>query len=163
MRPQIIKTGIVTAAMIDGQSVFLFEVQKTEVEAADHARIDQLIGELRKAAKRGRASIGLSFAYDDDPRELFEIPEVAAYVKHIFAECPHIVYYLLPDQGAIRTWLFCLAGARIKNKNTVLARMDVDQKRFAELCAAVAAATQAYGDAVGDSAGARRHLAEIGF
>lgn len=162
MFPKIVKTGLVSANMIYQEGLILFGVQKSEVELGDYNRINQLISELNKTKKHGRSKIGLAFAYDDDPRELIEIPEVCRYVAQIFATCPHLLYFLSPDTDAIRTYVLCMVGARVINKSGGMAQLDTNEEAFNAKIKELADATVLYGAQVGDALGARTHLAEIG-
>ncbi|MEL7608128.1 MAG: hypothetical protein AAGU74_01320 [Bacillota bacterium] len=163
MFPRIVKTGLVSAEMLRQEELFLFQVQKTEAESGDYVRIDQLIGELNKAKKHGRSKVGLAFGYDDDPRELIEIPEVCQYVTQIFSTCPHLLYFLLPDPDAIRTFVFCMIGARVTGRSGGTAHLEANEDAFNAKVKELADAVVSYGARIGDAHGARAHLAEIGI
>lgn len=49
--------------------------------------------------------------YDDDPRELFQIPEVCHYLCGIDREWPFWFFFLAPDDGSIKLVGMCLASA----------------------------------------------------
>ncbi|MEU9345500.1 chlororespiratory reduction 6 domain-containing protein [Streptomyces sp. NPDC048278] len=45
-----------------------------------------------------------------DPREVWEVPEVRAYVAQLAERMPYLPYYFLPREfGTLFTWLACLA------------------------------------------------------
>ncbi|WP_139902945.1 hypothetical protein [Clostridium thermarum] len=55
--------------------------------------------------------------YDDDPREIFEIPAVKAYYTKVFAKFPHLLYFLSPYQNSDAWVLCCLCDSyQITNK-----------------------------------------------
>ena len=163
MLPKIITTGLVSADMIRREPMFLFQIQKAEVEAGNYDRIGQLIGELNKARRHGRSKVGLPFAYDDDPRELFEIHEVCQYVERIFEICPHMLYFLLPDPDAIRCFIWCMLDAKIVSRTARRIQTDVSKDAFGGKIKELSDSVVAYGAKVGDLQGARMHLAEIGL
>lgn len=163
MYPEIFGTETISADMIRRENLILYGIQKREVESADYTRVTHLFGELAKAGQQGRGKVGLAFAYDNDPRELYEIPEVVSYVKKIFELCPHLIYFLLPDQVTVKTFLFCLADAKISSITHGTAHLDVDRQVFAEIAAKIIRNVMEYGASIGDSDGAAEVLDTLGF
>ena len=49
--------------------------------------------------------------YDDDPREIFEIPEVCRYLHEIDREWPFWFFFLNPSDGSLKLAGMCLASA----------------------------------------------------
>ena len=46
--------------------------------------------------------------YDDDPRELHEVPAVQVFFRTLEQEVPHILFYLSPECGSVH--LFCASA-----------------------------------------------------
>lgn len=58
---------------------------------------------------RGRVAIAFDIS-EDDPREVWEVPEVRAYVALLSERMPYLPYYFLPGHlRTLFTWLSCLA------------------------------------------------------
>ena len=159
----MIQTHKITRDMFDGHSLVAYQVQKKEAAKSDYTRYDELVSVLNEAGTAARASVGIAFAYDDDRRELLQIPEVVAYVKGMFERCPHLLYYLMPDINAIRVYVFCLAGAKVASISGGQMQIDADQKSIQTIIETTVADVLAYGESIGDSAGARRILRDIGM
>lgn len=45
--------------------------------------------------------------YDDDPREVWQVPEVRAFVKKALMQAPHIVGRFEIDYRRVLRWCFC--------------------------------------------------------
>jgi hypothetical protein len=58
---------------------------------------------------RGRCMIVFPM-YDNDPREVWQIPEARRYVQRLDAEIPYLPYFLVHDNRAwqVMFWLACL-------------------------------------------------------
>lgn len=163
MFPKIIKTSKVTADMICNEDLILYEIQKDEVEKSDYSRITQLFNELNKAKIKGRSKIVISFAYNDDTRELYEIPEVVKYIKDIFKIFPHLVYFLLPNQQTLLSFIFCLIDAKVLSKSNEKAQINVDESLFKAKLNEIADYVKTYGEYIDDIEGANKVLHEFGI
>lgn len=152
--PIIIRHGKVTAEMFDGESLLIFEVQKKEVKNSDYERINGLIAALNTAKSKARGKIALSFAYDDDVRELCEIPEVVAYAKKIFEMCPHLTYFLMPDLNAIRAFVLCMINAKVKSRKGGYAQIDTDMAEYMAKVQQLIHEIKKYGQTINDVSGA---------
>ena|SRR5271166_3011175 len=89
------------AARVDN---FVLMASRAEVEAGDVANASASLQRLlnRENAKKlkGRLIFGIQ-GYDDDPRELFEIPAVRIWMRALDREFPYWFYFL--DLGARST------------------------------------------------------------
>jgi hypothetical protein len=64
-------------------------------------------------AWNARGSVSLSFeGYDTDPRELWEIPEVRAYVKKLTAAWPSWMYFIDNSMNSFIAMYLCLVDVR---------------------------------------------------
>lgn len=153
----------ITAEMLASDDLFLYQIQKDEAARSDFVRIDSLFKELKKAGNNAFCKVCIAFDYDDDPRELCEIPEVVSYIKGMFDLCPHLVYFLLPDQATLRTYIFCLADAKIKSRSEGMAHMDVDKNKFLAKIQEIERNTKAYATSIGDLPRTNTLFRELGF
>jgi hypothetical protein len=70
--------------------------------------LDSLI-ESRERAMRFRDRVDFAVdGYNDDPRELFEIPEVRTFVRELDAKWPYWFFFLSKATGALAMIMFCL-------------------------------------------------------
>lgn len=72
--------------------------------------------------------------YDRDPRELFEIPEVVAFVEDLNARWPYALYFLSREGYGLQIMQSCLARAEIvRQARDGVARIRIDQERMSSL------------------------------
>lgn len=88
-------------------------VARAGVEANDLApalaALEPLLADTATVRRfRGRLHFFLS-GYDDDPRELYEIPEVKPYLRALDAKFPYWFWFLEPADPAILLLVACLA------------------------------------------------------
>lgn len=63
-----------------------------------------------------RESVDLAVhGYDDDDRELFEIPEVCDYFSLLATEFPYFFWFLNTKTPTLKVIAFCVSGARRVN------------------------------------------------
>ena len=79
-------------------------------------------------ASRTRVDISF-FGYDENPQELFEMPEVRDYVTKLDNEFPYWLYFLAREC----TGLWCLALCMLPPFLTEEARARIHQQRLADL------------------------------
>lgn len=65
--------------------------------------------------------------YDDDPRELYEIPSVIAYVKKLFEEVPWLFYFLCEESRKLIAIFHALDSVDKKNPKNATLTMSVDK------------------------------------
>lgn len=91
---------------------YLLLLTRTNVEALDLSPVLTLLKSPTVKQANPRHLIGcLSLfidGYDDDPRELHEVPAVRAFFRELEHQVPHILFYLSPDHGSVN--LFCAAA-----------------------------------------------------
>lgn len=81
-------------------------------ELAHHLLAEYMCDQATIVANRER----LNFAwdgYDRDPRELFEIPEVVAYIEDLNKRWPYALYFLSREGHGLHAMYGCLTGARM--------------------------------------------------
>lgn len=67
-----------------------------------------LVDRFRSMRHRLTISFGIPLT---DPREVWEVPSVRAYVSHLQRAFPHLPYFFSPDpaHGMLQIWLYCLS------------------------------------------------------
>lgn len=93
-------------------STVLYGFDEIDVSDKDTSRPRAFFDRLLKTKALAASTMGkieLSFfGYDDDPRELFEIPEVRDYVKALDAIFPELFFFAVPEEPASTLRLFGL-------------------------------------------------------
>lgn len=95
-----------------GVDLLMVMGSREEVESGDHsqtlATLTTLLREDKCRQFRQRVMFGIS-GYDDDPRELFEIPEVRRWVIGLDAKWPYWFFFLWAGQRSTLPLIaFCL-------------------------------------------------------
>lgn len=120
----------ITKDIIDTDVLILMQISKAEVRQCDHKRIDDALALLCEAKEYGR--LALAFDYDDDPRELFEIPEVCLYICEIILEHIDLFAYIAPSFETFHPLVLPYVGAQIIGKFNGKAQVgisDIDGAR----------------------------------
>jgi len=105
--------------------LIFFTVSRLEIETENVRVFELAINRLRVSEDALRASMNkvdfLIGGYDDDPRDLFEIPEVRLWVQKAIMEVKHFAYFFSvgEDAQAISTIACCLCGAKRIDRNMV--------------------------------------------
>jgi len=107
---------------------FLFIVGREEIETMDVTNARNFFDRLRRTkelAEHCQGKVEIVFhGYDDDPRELFEIPEVRNYVPALVDALPELFFFAFTGERAhvLKTLAMCLTDvvikSRIPNENT---------------------------------------------
>jgi len=111
------------------KSVVLYEISRFEVE---NGLVDRLIHDMRVQDDNpmihggpGHCGFWVS-GYDDDPRELYEIPEVVAFMRKADESCPCWIYF----SNVECRWLGLVAFCTSQNGG-VFRRKDESKFTFA--------------------------------
>lgn len=90
---------------------FIIVVSRKEVEEADTSLalgIFQRLLESPEIAKAYQEKVDIVFhGYDEDSRELFEIPEVRNYVHRLDNDFPFWLYFLSKEYSGLQAILLC--------------------------------------------------------
>ena len=103
---------------------------RREVEAGDPAgsvaRLNALF-DSREAIWRYRGQVTLAVdGYNDDPRELVDVPEVRAFFAAFDRQWPYWAYFLNQVDDSIKLLASCLCGCRYPGRGQV----EIDPKRL---------------------------------
>ena len=89
-------------------------VFRAEVETADVSRTAAVLSRVlvdRSSVQRYRERVDLSFdGYSNDPRELYEIPEVRRFCKKLDESFPYWFYFLSTESFMLRIVASCLCS-----------------------------------------------------
>lgn len=107
-------------ASLDRGSHIIYSIDRDEVEnmRVDGAR--KFFDHLRNSkqlARRAQGRVEITFdGYDDDQRELFEIPEVRQYVPLLDSVLPELFFFAWTDEQAATLRTFALCQTKILDK-----------------------------------------------
>jgi hypothetical protein len=86
-------------------------ITRREIESGDISNSLSVLHTFKKDKKSIRRfcnKIDLSISgYDDDPRELWEIPEVKSYIKQLDKAFPYWFYFITKHSGALKMIFGC--------------------------------------------------------
>lgn len=92
--------------------LFLYPVARQSVETCSEEELKTMKGYVQDLAKLSlarrelhRFTLTIS-GYDDDPRELYEVPEVCSWARDTLEKIPHLPFFLDdPSTGRLVTWV----------------------------------------------------------
>jgi hypothetical protein len=95
--------------------MFFYNVDKEdETEKLNFEGLDMFFHTLDKLGKRAFGSAIIMFdGYNDIVTELYEIPEVRAFVKELFERYPHVLNYINFDLEGQKHLLTCLFDVEV--------------------------------------------------
>lgn len=103
-------------------------ISRREVEAGDLASVLSRLKPFlatREDAWRYRGQMMLVVdGYNNDPRELVDIPEVRAVLRGLESSWPHWAYFFNQVDDSIKLLLSCVAGSRFLGRGAI--EMDAD-------------------------------------
>lgn len=120
--------------IVESSRVF-FGIDRIEVQALDLSRVAAFFAQLcstRELAFKCQGKIDITFSgYDDDARELFEIPEVRKYVSLLDLSVPNLLFFATTDgpQSSLRALAFCLTNIQWESDRST---KDVSRKVIIE-------------------------------
>ncbi|MBX9158556.1 hypothetical protein ACTFR8_23455 [Bacillus cereus group sp. MYBK15-3] len=75
--------------------LYLFPVAKKEVKKLDILRLLSAIRHMETMQDNGFQKLMITFSgWDDNPNDIYEIPEIRAWVKMVVERMPHIFYFI---------------------------------------------------------------------
>jgi hypothetical protein len=118
------------------------EINKSHIEAADLGPIMHLLNSLNilepnkadaETLKRRQSKIGIFVeGYNDDPRELFEIPEVCLYFQNIHQLWPYGLYFLSPETQTLQLLVWCNVEPKPQSDEATGAALLVNKAKLRE-------------------------------
>ena len=98
-------------------------VSRSDVAATNTEEILQSLRKINSSkenALRFRASVDIGVhGYNDDDRELYEIPEVCRYYEKLTTQFPYLFFFLNLQTPTLKAIAFCVCGARLIGNGNV--------------------------------------------
>jgi len=113
-------------------NVILYAFDKKDIKAKEVVRPRAFFDRLRSTRELALESQGkVEFAfldYDNDPRELYEIPEVRSYISLLDAALPDIFFFIRNEEPTHTLSIFALCQTKIKiiKENTTNKTIEAD-------------------------------------
>jgi len=147
-----------TRSSFKGNSVCHYEIFKEEVESKDFTRFDKFITTLKSYRTLPRQKALFSFVgYNEDERELINIPEVVSYSKRIVNEYPCFWYYAITTNSEF----FFLTDLFDENNYTIVSNsvsrkfhIKQDKEKLENQLRKMGAACEDFGKQINDDDGA---------
>ncbi len=130
---QFIQTDSQGLANNTEPAIVVLEIGREQIQSCNFATTLErlmILTDTRENVLRYRDSLFLQFAgYDDDPRELAEIPEVRAFFAQLSNEWPNWLWFLGREAGYISLVMSLLCSCKIHNANGAMGIefTDMDQ------------------------------------
>ena len=158
--------GNVTEEIVRGDNVIVFPLLPDEVRAQDYTRIAELFQVLAVCEKDAFQKIVLSFDYDDDPREIYDIPEIRVYLLKLLDMAPHMFYWFIPDippdHVTNQTYIMSMAGVKIVSTRPGFNSLQpMDNQVFLAIREKIKGGLILYAGEVDDVKGAKQVIEEL--
>ena len=106
MNPFFAQTGVDALGVVFSRQ----EVESLDITPALKA-LESLLFDA-ETVRMFQGQVGISFeGWDDDPREVYEIPEIRTFLHMLDAEFPYWFYFLSTEFETLRMVAFCLCHA----------------------------------------------------
>lgn len=90
-----VRQGYVTAEDIRDDGMLMFFLSRNEVDVCATYRMEQQIAELKKLGTDAKNIMAICFmGYDNDPREVYDIPAVQKYLRKLLENVPELFYFI---------------------------------------------------------------------
>ena len=93
-------------------SIVSYEISRYEIE---NSLTDRLVHDLRVDPENPLIQAGpgnvifMATGYDDDPREIYEIPEFQKFIRQANESSPCWIYFVAPESLWLQTVVFCIS------------------------------------------------------
>ena len=119
--------GIESIEQVKKANILLYSVSKREVINKDYARILKNLQILDFAGKEAKEKLMLTFdGYDSDRREIYMIPEIREFVKHIYDKYNYIFYFLTTLDNNRNVIYACINDFKsLQNKSNNITSLEI--------------------------------------
>jgi len=111
----------------------IYDVSKKEIINCDISKIIELINHMENVIGfvKSNEKLNICFSgYDEDPREIYNIPEIRIYMNKLVNEKPYLPYFLTKDKNTRVLVMSCVCDVEIlkteNNINNLSIRMPKD-------------------------------------
>ena len=102
------------------KKMIVLQVTREEVETCDVTRILDIFLGFLQSPREFYDSVEITVSgYDDDPRELWEIPEVKRWFETLDKAWPFAFFFMSTLGAGLRVLALCCIGAETIDENTV--------------------------------------------
>jgi len=141
-------------------SLVLIDISREETENLNFTRIDTLLNHIQ--GKDGHNRVLLSFDYNKDQREIYEIDEIVMYVLQLYKNHRNLFYFLHTNNYQGLVFLYCLTGVKVVSKNPEETKVELtDPDMVAAVKNSIIKETRVYGKAIDDIQGAEYSLKNL--
>ncbi|MCL6585579.1 MAG: hypothetical protein K6T72_03530 [Anoxybacillus sp.] len=92
--------------------MLIISVPRKDINTGNTAKQLKLLNKVEKRKNQLANKVVLFFeGYEEDERELYQIPEVRKWMKKLFKQKPHLFYYLCDFTESIAICYLCLVKA----------------------------------------------------
>lgn len=120
--------GLTDGTKLNEGDLILFAISRNEIEMAATYRLEIQISELKKAGKNAKNSVVFHFeGYDNDPREVYDIPEIREYLRLALKNIPELFYFI-----GINNYTFAILLNAIFRKQEEVQAADEAVLQYAE-------------------------------
>ncbi|ADU32502.1 hypothetical protein [Evansella cellulosilytica] len=110
---------------LEGYANISLKVSRENVERGRIQKHLNFVNQLEKNKDIRNNSLMIFFdGYENDAREIIEIPEVRKWVSRLFKKKPHIFYYL-SDNETISIFLLCISKSKIVKSDNQTATYEI--------------------------------------
>ncbi|MBK1812456.1 chlororespiratory reduction 6 domain-containing protein [Clostridium sp. YIM B02505] len=123
----------------DDGKLHIMILNKSYIEALDLQEIDRMLTVFKRdGVKKYKNNIVFQVdGYDDDPREIFEIPEIKAFYKKVFDKYPYMLYFLSNVNSNDAWVLACLCNKHqtcsVVGKTNIDLKMQFDNNLLSQI------------------------------
>jgi hypothetical protein len=135
LRSELEKSGFgeLMERMAKGETkILLLQVSSEEIQERDTSIVQANLSALVSSRESAMSAIGnvvlFTDGYDNDPRELWDIPEASAFFRQLFNECPFLFFLALPDNGdSLRLLMLCCCRHSTERGMITIDASDFDE------------------------------------
>ncbi|WP_279194190.1 hypothetical protein [Holdemania massiliensis] len=112
--------------------MYFCPVSKEEAVKCDLRRMIKNFENMRETGRTGKGTLVISFdGYDNDPREIYQIPECKEFMIKLLAAIPYMFYYLLFDPSVLFPLVLCLSHSEFGIEVSLVQIIDKATEEFA--------------------------------
>jgi hypothetical protein len=92
-------------------NVLMLHIPHEMIERGESDPIAQILRDMVSSCEKGmtfRQRLGIMVdGFDADPRALWQIPHVRMFFRHLFEQCPFVMFLSHPDGGLLKVFAAC--------------------------------------------------------